>query len=416
MIPVEGIEAVVNVTSCGEPHRGFLVEHETRTGGKRRRRAAFHRGFHLATFRRASRSTNLLVDAMGTSGLSQAVAETDGNGNLTALYVRNRDQLLAVVRPGSTPGTWVTRFIHGDGLGSVRALTDETGATTDSRAYQAFGTKNVEAGSDPLAYGFAGEPFEGTSSLAYHRARWMDARVGRFLGMDPAQPNDGQPISLHRYIYGSDEPTGVVDPTGNDGIDADFSLRSIVNYLTASPNVVTGNVPNAANSYGAALSKALSAAANLSLSTYARASNQLPDDHTALHPEVEGFVFEALTATGNKWGWISATGAADMVPGNVARQMWFIGIPQGAVPWAVFHTHPNSGVGYNGFAPKTGNPAYIVPTPDAFSSYDRDSLWLWGQLSQNPWFTSYVVDTSTHDILRWQYGFSAPDVGSFGGD
>ncbi len=37
---------------------------------------------------------NLLVDTMGTSGLSQAVAETDGNGNLTALYVRNRDQLL----------------------------------------------------------------------------------------------------------------------------------------------------------------------------------------------------------------------------------------------------------------------------------------------------------------------------------
>jgi RHS repeat-associated protein len=230
MIPVEGIEAVVNVTSCGEPHRGFLVEHETRTGGKRRRRAAFHRGFHLATFRRASRSTNLLVDAMGTSGLSQAVAETDGNGNLTALYVRNRDQLLAVVRPGSTPGTWVTRFIHGDGLGSVRALTDETGATTDSRAYQAFGTKNVEAGSDPLVYGFAGEPFQQDSMLAYHRARWMDARVGRFFGQDPMGPNILNPATLNRYNYAANNPINMVDPSGR-GFDMASLSASVTGQI-----------------------------------------------------------------------------------------------------------------------------------------------------------------------------------------
>jgi RHS repeat-associated protein len=126
---------------------------------------------------------NLLVDTTGA--LSQAIVESDGSGNLTALYVRVGDELLEVMRPGATTGTWTTRFIHHDGLGSVRALTDETGTTVDTRAYEAFGTKNVEAGNDPLAYGFAGEPFEPTSLLAYHRARWMDARVGRFAGMDP---------------------------------------------------------------------------------------------------------------------------------------------------------------------------------------------------------------------------------------
>ena len=83
---------------------------------------------------------------------------------------------------GSSPGMWTTRFIHGDGLGSVRALTDETGTTIDTRGYEAFGTKNVEAGSDPLSYGFAGEPFEPNSMLAYHRARWMDAGWGGSWG------------------------------------------------------------------------------------------------------------------------------------------------------------------------------------------------------------------------------------------
>jgi RHS repeat-associated protein len=163
---------------------------------------------------------NLLVDTAGCpscgggGGLSQNVAETDGNGNLTALYVRNRDQLLAVMRPGSTPGTWTTRFVHGDGLGSVRVLTDETGTTTDTRGYQAFGTKNVEAGSDPLTYGFAGEPFQSDSMLAYHRARWMDARVGRFLGMDPASGTVSNPTSLHRYLYAGDQPVTYGDPSG----------------------------------------------------------------------------------------------------------------------------------------------------------------------------------------------------------
>jgi hypothetical protein len=61
---------------------------------------------------------------------SQVVADTDGSGNLTALYVRVGDELLAVMRPGSGAGTWTTRFVHSDGLGSVRVLTDETGPTS----------------------------------------------------------------------------------------------------------------------------------------------------------------------------------------------------------------------------------------------------------------------------------------------
>jgi hypothetical protein len=72
----------------------------------------------------APMTTNYLVDTSG--GLSQAVAETDGNGNLAAYYLRVGDELLAVMRPGATAGTWSTRFVHSDGLGSVRALTDET--------------------------------------------------------------------------------------------------------------------------------------------------------------------------------------------------------------------------------------------------------------------------------------------------
>jgi RHS repeat-associated protein len=177
----------------------------------------------------AATTTNMLVDTVGS--LSQVVAETDGSGNLATLYVRAVDELLAAMRPGSTPGTWNTRFVHHDGLGSVRALTDETGTTADTRGYEAFGMKNVEAGNDSLAYGFAGEPFQTATMLAYHRARWMDERVGRFLGMD-APAGHGQNCGhrvrfgnrsgwpnayiggVHAYIYADDEPADFNDPSG----------------------------------------------------------------------------------------------------------------------------------------------------------------------------------------------------------
>ena len=159
----------------------------------------------------ATSVTNLLVDTAG--GLSHVVAETDAAGALTALYVRDGGELLAVMRPAGG-GTWTTRWVHADALGSVRALTDEDGVVIDARAYEAFGTMNVEAGSDPLPYRFAGEPFEGVSGLANHRARWMDSGLGRFHGMDPADALVRVPSTLHRYAYARAEPIDRIDPSG----------------------------------------------------------------------------------------------------------------------------------------------------------------------------------------------------------
>ena len=190
-------------TVCGNADFVF-----TATGGNQAQVA----GVFFAPAPGAATTTNLLVDTSG--GLSQVVVETDGSGALSAYYVRAGDELLEVMRPGPTQGTWSTRFVHHDGLGSVRTLTDESGTTVDTRAYEAFGTKNVEAGSDPLAYGFAGEPFEATSQLAYHRARWMDSRVGRFAGMDPIDGIDRQPVTWHRYVSTSDDPVDRIDPSG----------------------------------------------------------------------------------------------------------------------------------------------------------------------------------------------------------
>jgi RHS repeat-associated protein len=48
----------------------------------------------------------------------------------------------------------------------------------------------------------------------YHRARWVDPRVGRFTGMDPFGGVGTDPASLHKYTYAHGDPANKVDPTG----------------------------------------------------------------------------------------------------------------------------------------------------------------------------------------------------------
>jgi len=176
-------------------------------------------------------STDFLVDPVG--GLSQVVADSSG-GTLSAVYVRIGVELLAVVRPNGG-GVWATRFVHHDAIDSVRVLTDEAGLVVDTRAYEAFGMRLL-GGSDPLPFGFAGEPLDTASGLAYHRARWLDPRVGRFLGEDPLARCQGcQPQLGSLYSYGGNNPVLMVDPTG------EFSLPSAAAMATFAAHVVSGS-------------------------------------------------------------------------------------------------------------------------------------------------------------------------------
>lgn len=160
-------------------------------------------------------AVDYLVDTAGP--LSQVVGETASSGGgpavLSAYYVRG-DDLLAVMRPGETAGTWNSRFYHADGLGSIRALTDESGGVTDRYTFTAFGELLSHEGEDPNAFLFAGEMLDGVTGLAYHRARWMDPSAGRFASIDPELGHVTRPITQHGYLYAGQSPTLYMDPTG----------------------------------------------------------------------------------------------------------------------------------------------------------------------------------------------------------
>jgi RHS repeat-associated protein len=165
-----------------------------------------------------------LVDTSGP--LSQVVAESTvvggGAAGLSAYYVRG-DDLLAVMRPGEGGG-WVSRYYHADGLGSIRALTDEAGAVTDRWTFTAFGELLAHVGEDPNAHLFAGEMLDPNSGFYYNRARWMDPGVGRFLSMDRFAGFEHEPGTLHKYIYVRNHPLDSLDPSGL----FEFSVSSLL--------------------------------------------------------------------------------------------------------------------------------------------------------------------------------------------
>jgi RHS repeat-associated protein len=182
---------------------GVIVEHGYDDDGGR-----VHTKVTLPTG--ASATTNFLLDVSG--GLSHVVAETDDAGALLAAYVRGADDVISVIRPSGSGAT--SRWYHADGVGSIRALTDEAGNVTDTYTYTAFGEQLERMGTDQQPYAFAGEAYDPNVSFQYHRARWLDPRVGRFSSADIASGDTNVPTTLHRYVYAGANPVDYVDPTG----------------------------------------------------------------------------------------------------------------------------------------------------------------------------------------------------------
>ena len=152
-------------------------------------------------------ATDYLNDTSGP--LSHAVVESTA-GVATVAYTRAGDRLVSLYRPASGD----VRTFHADGLGSVRMLTDAAGSPTDTYAYTAFGELLSHTGTDPQPYLFAGEPFEPSSGLSYNRARWLDVADGRFLSVDPHDPDLRSPIDRNVYLYARSNPVLFSDPTG----------------------------------------------------------------------------------------------------------------------------------------------------------------------------------------------------------
>jgi RHS repeat-associated protein len=166
-----------------------------------------------------------LVDYLvDSTGLSQVVAESNGVGTVTALHVRG-DDLLATLRPNGTD--WSARYFHAEGIGSIRALTDEMGGVSSRYAFEAHGELTARDGVDENSILFAGESLDPASGWYYLRARWLQATVGAFSSADTFAGAPTYPSSLHKYLYAGARPSDSIDPSGM----AEFSTTGLLTTM-----------------------------------------------------------------------------------------------------------------------------------------------------------------------------------------
>ena len=99
-----------------------------------------------------------------------------------------------------------------DQLGTVRHVTDDTGAIVESRTYDSFGQLLVTAGTATgLRLGHTGRGFDADAGLQYHRARWLDPQALRWASEDPIRFAAGD-ANVSRYV--ANRASSAVDPTG----------------------------------------------------------------------------------------------------------------------------------------------------------------------------------------------------------
>ena len=125
----------------------------------------------------------------------------------------------------------VSWFFHADGLGSVRGLSDASGALTDSYTYDAYGLLTSSSGATVNPYLYRGEQYEADLNAYYLRARYYQPGTGRFLTTDPMEGVPNSPLTLHRYVYGNDAPTNFLDPSGKMSLVETMATVGIVGTL-----------------------------------------------------------------------------------------------------------------------------------------------------------------------------------------
>lgn len=102
---------------------------------------------------------------------------------------------------------------HADRLGSVRAITDGSGAVIGTLRTDEWGVATSHTGASTQPFSFTGELRDGTS-LIYLRARYYDPSLGRFISRDPMSGSQFRSTTLNRYPYALQNPSTYRDPSG----------------------------------------------------------------------------------------------------------------------------------------------------------------------------------------------------------
>ena len=130
----------------------------------------------------------------------------DEVGSIGNRYVHslNIDEPLAVIAGKDK------YYYHADGLGSIIALTDQSGKVVQPYEYDSFGNLKDQKSRVKQPFTYTGREWDKETGLYYYRARYYDPMDGRFIQKDPIGFMGG--INLYGYVQNN--PVNWTDPSG----------------------------------------------------------------------------------------------------------------------------------------------------------------------------------------------------------
>jgi RHS repeat-associated protein len=196
-------------------------------------------GTYTLTFQAAQRSGNIQQVLVSLQGNSTSVKkfvwcgneiceERDANNTVTKRFFPEGEQRIGGVDAGDY---YYTR----DHLGSIREVTDSTGAVVSRFDYDAWGNQVVVSGS-LFDFGFTGHYFHQKSGLNLAMYRAYNPTLGRWISRDPLE--DAEMLQgANLYAYVGNNPLIGVDPLGlydlwDLGLDALNFTAGVGNGLT----------------------------------------------------------------------------------------------------------------------------------------------------------------------------------------
>ena len=97
-----------------------------------------------------------------------------------------------------------------DHLGSIRELTDSTGAIRARYDYDPYGYRTKLSGDLDAEFGYTGHYFHQPSGLSLALYRAYDASTGRWVSRDPI----GEIGGINLYLYALDDAVNLLDTNG----------------------------------------------------------------------------------------------------------------------------------------------------------------------------------------------------------
>ena len=169
--------------------------------------------------------------------LPNLTVDLDGSDNPQRFYVYGQGLINQIDASNNV------RYHHYDYTGNTLALTDGSGATTDTYAYTPYG-ETFASGSSYNAFRFNGRygvTDDGTG-LIHMRARYYAPKFGRFVSLDTKNLRQFGDAGSNRYAFATSNPISMVDPAGLSG-EAAYLLANGVGLTPAMVEALRAVVP-----------------------------------------------------------------------------------------------------------------------------------------------------------------------------